>query len=477
MSDEGRATVPVPANAVRDEPLAFGLTGVQLLVLAAAAAAALLANLAPLPEPLRLVLVTLTTGPIAASAVVRIADDPAYRWLFRAVRHRTSTRTWTARLQVAAKPQISGKGDTGPSEGPSMATPRDSQPPAAAAPPDPRDADPLLSERAATAQIADEIDLPPPIPAARLRLLSEDDPRDDPAEGSNGSAEVPPGVIPHLVAGLRVVTLVSFAGGVGRTTIAVELATLLAERGRYRTIDGAEHTLSVLVIDAARLAPAVGLRLGLDPATLARLPAVDWRAPDLVERDAVRTRTGVGVFALPARLPLDATEGLTFGATQAAAILEGADRAGYRLVIADLGGVHEEGHRHLIDQAALVLGVVRPTLESLPDVLRLAEYVRGLGMGRKLAIVANAAADDVDLRRLASEAEVAYLGRIGPTGAASLAAERGEPAWKLDPTLAADLTPVAAAIWPLASVGPSPSFGFGAALARARDLLMRRGTG
>lgn len=429
MSDD-RTAVAVPENAVRDEPIAFGLTGVQLGVMAGAAVAALLVNLAPLPGPVRIALVVVAVGPLVCAAVVSVGGEPLYRLVARAVRHRTTNRSWLAVVEASDKPQISDEGDTvrPESDMPSPAEPRPIEPAvsisedAPASPGQlPAASDPLAST------------------AARLRLVRQDDATDIPDEEPTPSNRDDP--IPHLVAGLRIVTVTSFAGGVGKTMLATELATLLTERGRYRTLDGLDHALSVLIIDAARLAPAVGLRLGLDPVSLARLPVTDWGAPEIIARGAVVSRGGAAVLALPSALPLDGTEGFSFGATAASTLLDGADRAGYGLVVADLGSVHEEGHRHLIDQSSLVLGVVRPTIESMPDVLRLATYLRGLGMGRKLALVANDTGDDRDIRRLADEAEIPLLGQITHSGFAISAADRGEPLWRLDPVFRSSSSP------------------------------------
>lgn len=312
---------------------------------------------------------------------------------------------------------------------------------------------------------ADDVQAPPPkqpMPADRERppiralpgstrasLRLVDDPADPPETQPR-----PADVVPHVVAGLRVVVVVSFAGGVGKTTLAVETASLVAARARYRTIEGDERRVSVVLLDASRLAPAAGLRLGLAPDALSRLSGwQDWTDPRAVGRAAAATRSGVDLIALPARLPLDAVEGFDFGGREAAAILEGAELAGYQLVVADLGAAYEEGHRHLIDQASLVVGVVRPTLESLPDVLRLAAFVRTLGMGRKLVLVANQASDDRDVRRLADEAAISLLGLIPSGEAFDLAAERGEPAWASDPIVEAALWPLASAVWPLVGGG------------------------
>ena len=52
-----RGLVEVPENAVRDEPLAFGLTASQLLLCGAAVGIGALLNLVPLWLPAKLVLV------------------------------------------------------------------------------------------------------------------------------------------------------------------------------------------------------------------------------------------------------------------------------------------------------------------------------------------------------------------------------------------------------------------------------------
>jgi Mrp family chromosome partitioning ATPase len=93
----------------------------------------------------------------------------------------------------------------------------------------------------------------------------------------------------------------SFAGGVGKTTLAVEAATLVGSRARYRTLDGEERPLKVLLLDAALTNPAAHLRLGLDPATVSKqLSRYDWPDAMTFERRAVETRFGVTLLSLPA---------------------------------------------------------------------------------------------------------------------------------------------------------------------------------
>ena len=450
MSD--RTLVEVPENALRDEPLAFGLTAAQLGLLGVAAAVALVLNAVPLPAVAAVVLTVVTAAPIAIAALLPVRGEPAYRWLCRAAGYGRGRRLWQAALVAADKSEISGRGDDPGStevteEVDALPETRVREPEtsgtgtAEASDAGDRGGAPLASAQRSDPPARRALGRPSDR-AARLRVVdreetSFDEPkRDDPW--------------PHLVTGLRLACVLSFAGGVGKTTLAVETATLIASRGRYRTLEGVERRLEVLLLDASRLNAAAGFRLGLAPEALSQLQRYhDWRDPRSVERAALSTRSGLDVVALPPALPLDAAEGFRFGAVEAEAILDGAQRVGYQLVVADLGSVHEDGHRALIDQSAVVLGVVRPTLESLPDVLRLANYLRGLGMGRKLALVANAAHEDGDVRRLAGEAGVPFLGLVPASPVFTAAAERGEPAWAVEDSLVAAVLPVATTFWPL----------------------------
>jgi hypothetical protein len=74
-----RGLVEVPENAVRDEPIAFGLTGVQLGICALAVLVAAIINLLPIWEPIRLVLIVLGAGPVLVAAALPIRGEPAYR--------------------------------------------------------------------------------------------------------------------------------------------------------------------------------------------------------------------------------------------------------------------------------------------------------------------------------------------------------------------------------------------------------------
>jgi hypothetical protein len=223
---------------------------------------------------------------------------------------------------------------------------------------------------------------------------------------------------------------------VGKTTLAVEMASLIGSRARYQTLDGEQKPVRVLLIDAARSNPACHLRLGVEPATVSRLLSrYEW--PDAMTFDGrvVETRFGVSLLSLP-QLPLSGLgPEVPFGPIEVDAILEAAESAGFQVVVVDLGTQLEEGHRHLIGQAKTVLGIT--------------SYVRALGAGRKLALVANEASDEGQLPTLADEEQVPIVAIIPRREAFDAAGDRGIPAWTDDPEIEHAILPLAASVWPL----------------------------
>jgi MinD-like ATPase involved in chromosome partitioning or flagellar assembly len=261
--------------------------------------------------------------------------------------------------------------------------------------------------------------------------------------------------LPHLLRGFRLVSFLSFAGGVGKTTLAVEVASLVGSTGRYVAEDGSEAPVSVLLLDASRFAPAAAIRLGVPPSALSTAWSPDaWREPDATRRFVVSTRHGVDVLTLPPHPRISGRDAIfespdnEFLAGGAQTLLDAARASDTALVVADLGFAIDEGHRYLIEQADLVLGVVRPTTESLADAYRLATTVRGLHMGRKLAIVANQADDDREAGQVARDAGLELLATIPRDPTFDRAAESGEPAWRLRPELRESLVSLARIVWP-----------------------------
>jgi Mrp family chromosome partitioning ATPase len=489
--------VEVPENAIVEERIALGLTAPQLAIVTGAVLLAAALNLAPLWPPLKALLILLLPGPVALAAVLSIRGEPAYRWLLRAFRYWRSSKTWRAEVIRTAVPDagkrlVSGGVVDHDDElaGEEAAVHRsttiesvevgavesgaDNASTATSAPPP-------AAHRSSMPEESRPMDGTP----VRLRLIEpgesgsvpdDDHPREEPAR--------PPSV-PFVLPGPRLVCFLSFVGGVGKTTLAVEAATYIANRARYRTADGETLPVRALLIDAARMSAAVGLRLGIDADDLSKAWTYrDWAEPDAALDARVRSRHGVDLITLPPHPQLAGIERSTaedgadeFRAPDANSLLEAARVAGYQLVVADLGSVLEDGHRVLLKEAAVAVGVVRPTLESLPDVLRVANHLRNIGFARKLVIVANQCDDDTELRRFAHDADVPLVAAIPASPLFVAAANRQEPAWRLDPQLAAALLPVARTIWPLDSLG-SPANGrhpFAGILRRARSLAGKAG--
>lgn len=423
-----RGLIEVPENAVRDEPIAFGLTGVQLGICAVAVAVAAVINLLPIWEPIRLVLIVLGAGPIAIASALPVRGEPAYRWLVRWVRYRRGSRCWNATLVTPDNSQISGQSDTVEhSAGESPMEDRSPTPAVKAAAP--------ATARSPHRDL--EVESRPP----RLRVVGSELPEDE---------REPRAPVPHLLDRLHVVCFMSFAGGTGKTTLAVEAASLVGSSARYQTMAGEERPVRVLLLDASRANPAAHLRLGLDPPTVSKLLSrYDWPDSMTFERRAGETDFGASLLSLP-QLPLQGLgPELPFEPTNATAILEAAEEAGFQLLVADLGSQLEDGHRHLIGQADVVLGVVTPRVDALQDVLRITTYVRALGAGRKLGLVANQASDDTQLVTLADGEQVPIVATIPRLDVFDTAGDRGVPAWTDDAEVEQILRPLATAAWAL----------------------------
>ncbi len=466
MNDRG--LVEVPENAIRDEPIAFGLTGIQLGICGCGVVVAAVINLLPVWDVIRVVLVVMLAGPMFVAAALPVRGEPGYRWIIRAVRYRRGRRVWAATLTVVGKSQPSDDRD-------------DLEPPAA---PNWQSGD--NAETAASPETSVQPAEPGPAKVEPMSMRQEpvrlaivkpgiDDAEASSAAGLGEVAERPP-VVPHVLPGLRVVCLVSFVGGTGRTTLAVETASLVADRARYQTMDGDERPVRVLLVDANRLASAVGLRLGLSSEALssAWLPRF-WLEPSAVGELAVQRDAGPAVFTLPPHHQLTVSEirpvtepPPAFTSLAARAIVRGAEDAGYQLLVADLAATLEEGHRELIDLADVVIGVVRPTAESVAEPFRLAEVVRHMDAGRKLVLVANMAADEDPVRRWAAEAGLPFAARVGRHPAFDAAAQRGEPAWRIEPAVQPEVAAVARIVWPLLGAAPKRSDGMLAVLRGGR---------
>ena len=481
--------VDVPEYALGEERIAFGLSAPQLAVLVAAGLLAAALNLLPLWAPAKLGLIALVAGPAALAAVLHVRGEPAYRWLLRAIRYWRAPKVWRPVVidDASDKPPVSGDvvdepgrvqlravravTASGAIQSEDEASGVDNgRPSAVLSAPSSPEAPPAVGERGD--MDGNVIQLHPKEPD-----LSEAD-SDDASRGEERSPSPP---LPYVFPIPRLVCLLSFAGGVGKTTLAVELATYLAAKARYRSADDQAHAVKVLLIDGARAAPAVGLRLGLS----ARALSEAWRWVDRHDARAVTATVrpvgdNLSLLALapdPNHLAAEPSwlPEAEFTPGAAAAVIEAARDAGSVLAIADLGTRFEPGHVRLIDEAELVIGVVRPTVESLPDLYRFSEWLRRAGAGRKLAFVANQCADDSEVASIAREVGAPLLATLPSSPVVATAGERGQAGWPRDLAFAAGLDRLAGALWPLGVIGSERDGLARLALRRLGQMLRRSG--
>ena len=100
----------------------------------------------------------------------------------------------------------------------------------------------------------------------------------------------------------RRLTFFSLGGGTGKTTLAVEVASLLADRGWCRAGRGAAVPPRVALVDLDLTSPRVGLRLGVPAPTNWDLAEADLAGPAVGRLLAVH-ESGLQVMPGPASLP------------------------------------------------------------------------------------------------------------------------------------------------------------------------------
>ena len=181
--------------------------------------------------------------------------------------------------------------------------------------------------------------------------------------------------------GGRSVTITGANGGVGTSTVAVNLAWHLAATHRRHTclLDGDLHLGTA----------ALMLDLGLGPGLLSALQAPDRidalfleRAAEMVTDDAVDGRLSLLASEHPLTDPIDYVPG-------AAVTLLEAMRGRYNVVVVDAPYMPGVFGRDLLQSVTQRVIVLEPTLASVRGALRLAEIAPGSGQSRGPIMVLN----------------------------------------------------------------------------------------
>ena len=225
-------------------------------------------------------------------------------------------------------------------------------------------------------------------------------PSDRPAkvEVAEALAEVPPcdaGVAPVFVGATRRITFFSLNGGAGRTTLATELACLLAARGRHRpTPDAPPRPLRVALLDLDLRSATVAVRLGIPQPTLWDYLLSGDQGPGSLDRHMVTHPSGARALLGP---PKPLGQGAVVEPARVAEIVHRLECDGIHFLVFDVGADLGAVTTWVLSAAHDIYVVLTPTASGVQDAYRSTEALRRLGLGAKLRYVVNRARPGVDL--------------------------------------------------------------------------------
>lgn len=279
----------------------------------------------------------------------------------------------------------------------------------------------------------------PPIrelpPATEATLDDEVLELPDPVAGTDASAARPfaedsDEAVPVYLGGTQIITFFAAKGGTGRTTLATEVATLLAAKGRYRPSPAERaQPLRVALVDFDLSSANVSARLGLaQPTMLDYISDMAGAGPDPDPRDYIvrHPASGLDVFLGPSKC-LSGDRADLVGIPQAAHILSALRAGGYHFVLIDIGASVDDLATYLLEAATLIYCVVTPTAGSVQSLYRGVEVLRRLGLGSKLRYVANKMRDGYSLQEPMGDLAGTLAARIPFDPAFDVAENRHQP--------------------------------------------------
>jgi len=294
---------------------------------------------------------------------------------------------------------------------------------------------------------------PPPAEPVHFAddVIELPDPSESASEHAEGEIDVDvTEPAPVYLGGPQVITFFSAKGGTGRTTLATEVAALLAMKGRYReSPTGPRQPLRVVLIDFDLASANVSARLGIaQPTMLDYLSDLTVPHPDPRDYIVHHQATGLDVLLGPSKcLAGDRTE--LFGVPQAAHILSALKAAGYQFLVLDMSASLGNLETYLLETATRIYCVVTPTAGSVQSLYRGVEALRRLGLGRKLQYVANKMRDGFSLSEPMSDLNGSLVARIPYDPAFDTSENRHEPIVLRNPGTSGDaLRGLAASVYP-----------------------------
>ena len=217
-------------------------------------------------------------------------------------------------------------------------------------------------------------------------------------EVAEALVDTPPsatGVAPVFVGATRRITFFSLNGGAGRTTLATELACLLAARGRHRpTPEAPPRPLRVALLDLDLRSATVAVRLGIPQPTLWDYLLSGDQGPGSLDRHMVTHPSGARALLGP---PKPLGQGAAVEPARVAEIVHRLECDGTHFLVFDVGADLGAVTTWVLSAAHDIYVVLTPTASGVQDAYRSTEALRRLGLGPKLRYVVNRARPGVDL--------------------------------------------------------------------------------
>ncbi|HEY2705255.1 MAG TPA: hypothetical protein VGL20_16355 [Candidatus Dormibacteraeota bacterium] len=200
---------------------------------------------------------------------------------------------------------------------------------------------------------------------------------------------------PVFVGATRRITFFSLNGGAGRTTLATELACLLAARGRHRPTPGAApRPLRIALLDLDLRSATVAVRLGIPQPTLWDYLLSGDQGPGALDRHMVTHGSGARALLGP---PKPLSGGTAVEPARVAEIVHRLECDGTHFIVFDVGADLGAVTTWVLSAAHDIYVVLTPTASGVQDAYRSTEALRRLGLGAKLKYVVNRARPGVDL--------------------------------------------------------------------------------
>jgi MinD-like ATPase involved in chromosome partitioning or flagellar assembly len=288
-----------------------------------------------------------------------------------------------------------------------------------------------------------------PEPAAVLHL-----PLARPGAARQPEAQLPSEASPPpvFVGAPRRITFFSLNGGSGRTTLATEVACVLAARGRHLATDGTARPLHVALLDLDMRSATVAVRLGIAQPTLSDYIA---RGGDPTHLEACMVRHPTGLRALLGPPKPVASGPTAMEPARVAEVVHRLERDGAQFIVIDVGADLGAVTTWVLSAVHDIYIVITPTASGVQDAYRTTEALRRLGLAHKLRYVVNRARTVPDLSEVMGDLGGRVTATI-PYDAAIEDAENNHRIAALDggSSAANALHDLAASIYPALSATP-----------------------